>query len=164
VVRELILGLKFGGRSALAHPLSRLVLFGARRALGGIDADCVVAVPLHPARLRRRGYNQAELLAEPVARALERPYIKGVVQRTRNTRPQGTGGGGSREENVRGAFGPVRRGIKSLSRGEAPATALRGAHALLVDDVLSTGATVDQCARVLTAAGASAVTVAVAAT
>lgn len=164
VIRELVLGLKFGGRRALAHPLSRLALFGAQRALGGGRADCVVAVPLHPARRRRRGYNQAELLAEEVALALDRPHLRGVIRRTRNTRPQGAGGGGSREENVRGAFGTVKKGIGPLLRGEVPADAVRGAHVLLVDDVLSTGATVDQCARVLMAAGSSAVTVAAVAT
>jgi competence protein ComFC len=164
VVRSLVLRLKFRGQIMAAYPLSRMVLAGALRALEGCPPEAVLAVPLHPARRRARGYNQAELIAEHVAQALKVPFLKGVVRRERNTLPQGIGGGGSRQRNVRHAFGPVRAGWPSLMRGETPMDAVMGRRVLLVDDVLSTGATLDQCGQALLAGGALCVIAAAAAT
>jgi ComF family protein len=154
LVRELVLRLKFGGNKGVAFPLARLAVPAARRLRERHPMDCVVPVPLHPARQRDRGFNQAEMIAEVLARTLDLPLLRGVVKRVKNTLPQGTGGGGSRRENVRGAFQPLRGGLLTLLRGEAPAWMVRGQDVLLVDDVLSTGATMDFCARSLLQAGA----------
>jgi ComF family protein len=164
VVRSLVLGLKFRGQRLAVYPLTGLVLSAAGRALQGREAEVVLAVPLHPARRRARGYNQAELIAEEAAKVLRIPFLRGVVRRVRNTRPQGIGGGGSRQRNVDRAFGPVRDGWFRLMRGEAPIHAAAGRHVLLVDDVMSTGATLNECSRALLTGGAGSVTAVTAAT
>ena len=110
--------------------------------LGGVD--CAVAVPLHPRRQRRRGFNQAAELAV----RLGLPVV-GALRRIRATPPQTELPASRRRVNVRGAFAPARRfGVRS---GGA---AVEGACVLLVDDVTTTGATLDACARVLRRAGA----------
>lgn len=138
-VRDALHALKFRGRRALAAPLSALLVEECGPALPpGVDA--LVPVPLGRAREQERGYNQAALIAGHVARALRTPCRSGWLVRTRSTRPQSDLGAGERRANVRGAF------------RAAPAVA--GRHVVVVDDVLTTGATVAECARALRAAGA----------
>jgi ComF family protein len=105
--------------------------------------DLVVPVPLHPRRQRERGYDQALLLAQTAARHLGRRLLRGVLVRTRYTSQQSLLPPGGRRDNVHGAFAvtrPDRVGGRSL---------------LLVDDVMTTGATADECARALKKAGAA---------
>lgn len=110
--------------------------------LGGVD--CAVAVPLHPRRHRARGFNQAAELAAQ----LGIPVV-GALRRARATAPQTELPASRRRVNVRGAFAPARRfGVRSGGAG------VEGACVLLVDDVTTTGATLDACARVLRRAGA----------
>lgn len=145
VLRRLVHVLKYEQRLALARPLGRLM----RRAGEGMlaDADCSVPVPLHPRRQRARGFNQA---AELAAR-LGLPVV-GALRRTRVTAPQTALPAAERRRNVRGAFAPARRfGIFGIRPGRA---AVEGACVVLVDDVTTTGATLDACARVLRRAGA----------
>ena len=163
-VRDLVLRFKFGRQRGMVHPLAMLAVHGAQHALLSHSVDCILPIPLHPARQRSRGFNQAELMALQMAPVLGLPCLKGVVYRTRNTLPQGLGGRGARRANVRGAFAPVRDGLNRLLKGEFPGRAVSGRHVLLVDDVLSTGATMDACGRVLLEAGALSVTGAAAAT
>ena len=99
-----------------------------------------------------------------VEKPLGRKRYRQVVRRVKNTLPQGTGGGGSRRENVRGAFAPVRDGLGTLMRGDLPGCAVRGGTVLLVDDVMSTGATLDACGNALREAGSASVLAAAAAT
>ncbi|HEV2299678.1 MAG TPA: ComF family protein [Candidatus Acidoferrales bacterium] len=109
-------------------------------------ADVVVPVPLHPARRRERGYNQAELIARPVARRLHLPLRAYLLVRTRPRPPRLLLSRRERWESVRGAY-EMRRGAK-----------VDNLRVLLIDDVCTTGATLDSCARALKRAGAKSVT------
>ena len=142
VLRRLVHILKYEQRQTLAQPLGRLMRQSGAEILA--DVDCVVAVPLHPRRQRARGFNQA---AELAAR-LRLPVV-GALRRTRATAPQMELPAAQRRRNVRGAFAPVgRTGIRPGRN------AVEDACVMLVDDVTTTGATLDACARVLRRAGA----------
>jgi ComF family protein len=133
--------LKYRGARSLARPLAELL--AARYAF---PADALLApVPLHPARLRTRGYNQAALLARGLARRRGLALAPRLLERTRPTAEHAHLDAAARRHNVQGAF-RVR-----------PSPALAGRTVVLVDDVLTTGATADACARVLVAGGATAV-------
>ncbi len=119
----------------LAHALRRSL----EEAAGRERPDALVPVPLHPARLRERGYNQALELARPLARAFAIPLAPEALERVRDTAPQSGLGALARRRNPRGAF----------EAGAAPP-----AHVVLVDDVMTTGATLSECAKVLRRAGA----------
>jgi ComF family protein len=141
-LREIVHALKYGGRRSLARPLAAMMR--ARGAELLEQADCVVPVPLHWRREHARGFNQARALA----RHLGRPVVDALI-RKRHTRPQVELAADRRRANVAGAFGLRRRW---LSRPR-----LRGLTVVLIDDVSTTGATLDACAAVLRDAGASAV-------
>ena len=113
--------------------------FEAKRALARPLA-ALVPVPLARARQQARGFNQAALLAERLAAGLRLPVRPRWLTRARATAPQSDLGAAERRANVRGAF--------------AAAPAVAGRHVIIVDDVLTTGATVAECARALRAAGA----------
>ena len=139
VLRDVVHGLKFQGRRTLATRLGPLL----REAAGDLldDADAVVPVPLHPWRQWRRGYNQADLLAA----TLGRPVWQ-VLRRRRATPPQTALDRHARQANVRHAFalGGWMPGAADRARRQ-----IDGRTLVLVDDVLTTGATLDACARVL---------------
>ena len=113
-------------------------------------ADCLVQVPLHPARLRERGYNQSERICAGIGEVTGKPVLTGTLLRTRNTPSQTALKLHERENNVKGAF-RVPKGREKL---------LRGKSVVLVDDVMTTGATLLACAATLRAAGARSVLVA----
>jgi ComF family protein len=151
-LRAAIHALKYGGRSTVAGPLGGLLAAAGPASLPvapGRWADGIVPVPLHPARLAERGFNQAELLAAPCAARWGVPLLGRALARVRATRPQAELDAEARQANVRGAFRVARPGQ------------VRGRRLLLVDDVLTTGATVSAAARALRAAGAAAVGVVV---
>jgi len=104
--------------------------------------DVVVPVPLHRKRLRSRGFNQAVLLGELLAREWQLPFERRALQRVRWTEPQINLSADARRENVKGAF--------SVSESFA----VGGKRVLIVDDVLTTGSTVEECSRMLKSAGA----------
>ncbi|MEW6072677.1 MAG: ComF family protein [Planctomycetota bacterium] len=146
-VVEWILAFKHGGRADLAGPLGWALARRFLRAAGpAAGRRLLVPVPLHPLRRAERGYDQARLLAQEVAVHTTIPW-RAALRRRRWTPPQGSPGVPSRSANVRNAFVPVPR---------AAADAW-GAEVWLVDDVLSSGATASECARVLRGAGARAV-------
>lgn len=145
-LRELLLLFKHGRRIALGGHLGRLMAERTEGLFGHVPVDAVVPVPLHRARERERGFNQADILASVVARRLDRPVLRKTVERRRATPPQ-VGRVRERARNVRGAFA-VRKPEK-----------IAGRSLLLVDDVLTTGATVNECAKVLMKAGAGPVLV-----
>jgi ComF family protein len=139
VVRDAIHAFKFGGKRALARPLAALVLEPVAASLG-VDAAVLVPVPLGRDREHERGFNQAALLAERLAAGLHLPVRPRWLRRVRSTGPQSDLGAAERRANVRGAF--------------AAAPAVAGRHVVIVDDVLTTGATAAECARALRAGGA----------
>lgn len=107
----------------------------------GWRANLVVPIPLAPSRRRQRGYNQVDLIGRPLAVELALPYVEGVLVRRHETEPQFELNVSQRWENMRGAF-------------QANPTPLKGVTVLLVDDIMTTGATLDAAARALKAAGA----------
>lgn len=142
--RIALLSLKYDGERRLAEPLGALVAERWQRA--GVDGDLITHVPVHEARLRDRGFDQAALLAAVVARHLELPHTP-LLERASATAAQHALGRGARARNVGGAF--VVRGDQ---RG-----AVRGRWVILVDDVMTTGSTLSGCAGALLDAGALAV-------
>jgi ComF family protein len=147
-LRLIVQALKYGARRSVAAPLSGLMHEAGAVLL--TDADLVVPVPLHPWRQWTRGFNQAELLATH----LGRPHAR-LLRRRRHTPPQVTLPAAERHRNVRDAFGLRARAGARYGTAAEP---LRGLSIVLVDDVATTGATLEACARVLRAAGAARVT------
>lgn len=137
--RSAIRALKFRRQRRLAQPLGRLLVEAIQRA-GVAPIDLVIPMPLHASRKRERGYNQAALLAGPVARALALPLRDDALARVRATRPQTHLHRDARRANVAGAFALT---------GPAAARALAGQRILLIDDVTTTGATLESAAEAL---------------
>lgn len=145
LLQELILGLKF--HSALfAAPLFGSLLAKHIRAKAGHSYDLIVPVPLHPRRLKERGYNQSLELARPIAKRLAVTLEADLLLRTKYSLPQAQLNQTERLKAVKGAFAVKRR--------------LSGEKLLLVDDVMTTGATITECVFCLLKAGAEAVDVA----
>ena len=144
--RELVHRFKYQDQPWLARFLGGRLAANWHRHGGGHRPDAVVPVPLHPWREFRRGYNQAELLARELARALDCP-LRSWLHRRRWTRQQARLDHAARQQNMRGVFRAT------------PLPAGRPA-VLLVDDVFTTGATLEAAARELLAAGAGSVRVA----
>jgi ComF family protein len=142
-LRAIVHALKYEGRRSLARPLAAMMRARGADMLAG--ADWVVPVPLHPSRRRERGFNQAADLA----RHLGAP-VRPVLRRSRATRTQTGLPAARRHRNVRGAF-ILTSGREGLGRreGQERLEGLAGSVVVLVDDVSTTGATLDACARVL---------------
>jgi ComF family protein len=148
-LRDIIHAYKYDKRRTLARPLAALMREAGREVIEG--ADAAVPVPLHWLRRRRRGFNQAALLAS----GLRLPVLH-ALRRSRRTRAQAGLPAGERRLNVSGVFGlswRYRWGGRWPFAGRAPRS-LDGLILLLVDDVSTTGATRDACARALLEAGA----------
>ena len=140
-LREAIHELKYNNGRALARPLG--VRMAAYWQEHGFDADVIVPVPLHKARLVERGYNQAALLARVLGQATGIPLDEKAVVRHKATQQQALLNAAERRENVKEAF---------TCRGD-----VAGMRIVLVDDVATTGATLEACAAALRAGGASGV-------
>lgn len=147
--RDVILRFKHGDQQQFAPLLSRWLSRSAAALL--VDCDAVIPVPLHPMRLLARRFNQAAELARPLARSAGREYLADALIRAKRTDSQGGKSARGRRVNVAAAFAVT----------EAGARKVRGRRILLVDDVLTTGATGEACARALLAAGARSVDLAV---
>ena len=142
-VLPLVHAIKYGGRRTLAVACGRVL--GELMNDRGITCDVIVPVPVHRARMRERGYNQAALIATGVSQALKRPSAE-ALQRHRYTGTQTALDAAQRHSNVIDAV--------------TATTSLSGAHILLVDDVLTTGSTLQACAEPLINAGARRITIA----
>jgi len=145
--RKLILAFKHGDQTHAAPAFGHMLARAAAPFLAEIDL--IAPVPLHRWRLLRRRYNQAALLALALGRIAGRAVAPDLLQRRRSTPSQGGQDRNARRRNVAGAFA-VRPGLESL---------VDGRRILLVDDVLTTGATIDECARVLRRQGAAGIDV-----
>ncbi|MFI5262059.1 MAG: ComF family protein [Candidatus Limnocylindrales bacterium] len=142
--RAALHALKYRGARPLAEPLGTIL--AARWARAGRGGDLLVPVPIHQARLHERGYDQAVLLADVAGRRLGLPAVP-ALRRGAATVAQHGLGRGERSANVGHAF--------EVAPGRAPAVA--GRWVILVDDILTTGATIGACAAALRSGGAAAV-------
>lgn len=134
LAREAVHKFKYNHMQALSSPLADIMAdYLARKPL---SFDVIVPVPLHSSRQRERGYNQAELLARALGDRLQQPVWNGALRRVRKTRPQVGLTAAERRENVTAAFACVE-------------TRVTGRRVLLIDDVCTTGATLEACSLAL---------------
>lgn len=133
---QLVQAFKFGASLQLAHSLA-----GKLAECVKVMPDCIVPMPLHPVRLRERGFNQSLLLAHHLGDKLNIPVLSDACQRVRNTAPQSALPWKERGKNMRKAFDC--------------SAAVAGKHVAVVDDVMTTGASLNELAHALRRAGAS---------
>ncbi|MDD7409583.1 MAG: ComF family protein [Anaerovoracaceae bacterium] len=148
-VRDMIKALKYNGKKYLARLMGRIL--ADRIIYEGLDFDICVPVPMYGPKEKKRGYNQAALIAQFLCGFLDKPFRDDLLVRTRGTRPMNRLSPAARRNNIAGAF----------SVPAEPAKDVEGRSILLVDDIYTTGSTVNECAKVLKRAGASAVFTAV---
>jgi len=139
-LEPMVIALKYHAQLPIAPFLARMMM----EAIEPVEADCIIPLPLHPKRLAERGFNQSAEIARCISRGWGIPMMLDACERDRYTQPQASLTGSDRHGNVRGAF----RGTRDLA----------GLHVVVVDDVMTTGSTLDEVARVLKARGASRVT------
>jgi competence protein ComFC len=145
VLRELIHRFKYGRQFYLRRVLAEFLVDAMQDARIQADpADYLVPVPLHPTRFRERGFNQADALAETLSKRTRLPILR-CIERRRYTNTQTRFDRVERRQNLRNAF--------SLRKSRD----VHGKHLVLLDDVLTTGSTLHECALVLRGAGAESV-------
>lgn len=163
--KEMVHKFKFNGKAYMGEKLGQILLDRIKQAMeesryadadaqaeamyadeeaGSLDFDLVTAVPMHPKKLKRRGYNQAELMAKIVAKGLGIEYNSRVLTRKYYNNPMNKLGAEQRHKNLVGAYG----------RGDCEPSVLNGKRVLLIDDVYTTGSTADECSRLLKEQGA----------
>jgi ComF family protein len=138
---------KYEGKTHLTRFFAEWMAEGLNRYWGLHSFDLLIPVPLHPLRLRERGFNQALLLVKELSRRTGIPYARAILQKKKPTIPQVNLSGVEREKGLRGTFHVVEK------------EELLGKSVLLVDDVYTTGATVNECSKVLLRGGAERVNV-----
>jgi len=143
VLRTAIKKLKFKSKKKLARPLAFLLVEYLNNWAPSETIDYIVSVPLSKKRLRSRGFNQVDLLADVVSGELNIPFASDLLLRTKETKPQFELKREERFKNLKGAFEVSNTGN------------VKGKNILLLDDILTTGSTVSECAKVLKEAGAS---------
>lgn len=142
--RKLVLDFKYGDRLHAIHTFTPWMIRAGRTLID--KADFIIPVPLHHRRLRERRFNQSALLAQEIAKRTKKTYLADALLRTRHTLPQKGLTARERSKNVQGAFAVNGDGF-------------RDKNILLIDDVLTSGATLNECARILKAENAAAVNV-----
>ena len=141
-LQEAIHRWKYEGKTYLTPFFAEWIAEGLNRYWEPSSLDLLIPVPLHPLRLRERGFNQALLLVKGLSRRTGIPYRKKILQKKKPTIPQVNLSGVEREKGVRGTF------------YVADKEELLGMSVLLVDDVYTTGATVNECSKMLLKGGA----------
>ncbi len=140
VVREAVHQLKYGNLRALSPTLAQFLFEYLDDS--PLPADVIIPVPLHPKRLRERGYNQSELIAAELSKLSGSPLVKNSLIRQKNTLPQAkTTNVNQRQSNIAGAFICIDEQVKNK-------------EVILIDDVSTSGNTLDACAKAMKAAGA----------
>lgn len=148
VLNELIHQFKYREKKYLAHLLGKLLVDFVEKYLKEERFDYIIPIPLEKARQKKRGYNQAELLARVLGEVTNKPILTNLVERRKKTKPQFGLNREERFENLAGAF-------EISIIGEEDVSTIAGTTILLLDDLATTGATLDECARVLKTAGVS---------
>ncbi len=138
--RELVLPFKHADRTDMAPFLSKLMIRAGQELID--SCDVIIPVPLHPRRLLKRKYNQAGLLGHAIATTCQKKFLPNTLLRIINTKSQGHDNRYQRKQNVKDAFAVKKK------------KDIRGKKVLLIDDVYTTGATLNACAEALYAAGA----------
>lgn len=141
LTRKAILALKFHHHREYAPLLGALLASQLSKRLDSFQADMVTAVPLSKARQNERGYNQSALLAKTFAREIGLPYEE-LLCKVRENQVQHTLSADERENNVQGVYAAAKQSL------------IKGKNVLLVDDIVTTGSTLSECAKVLLSAGA----------
>jgi ComF family protein len=139
LAREAVHYLKYRNMKVLARPMAGLMAEYLKS--NSLPVDIITAVPIHSRRMRQRGYNQSDLLAEELSRSIKLPTSRGTLTRLRNTPSQVSLGASERRSNVEGAF-------------QCKYQIFQNRRVLLIDDVCTTGATLNACAVALKEAGA----------
>jgi ComF family protein len=137
-IKKAIKKFKFNKKKRLAQPLAKIMLDN----LPFKDFDIIIPVPLHKIRSKGRGFNQSELLAKDISDFHKVPVLTDILVRVKNTVPQFELKKGERLKNIKGAFAVTDPDI------------IRRKNILLIDDIMTTGATTNECAKILFAAGA----------
>lgn len=149
--RSMIRDLKYHGKSYMARSFSEMIYDKVRSVHEETEKpfDLIIPVPMYPAKEKKRGYNQAALLAKYTAKKLDIPFRNDILLRTKNTAPMNRLGIKERNDNLKGAF-RMRYGTQRF---------VKDSHILLVDDIYTTGATSQACSLILKQAGAKCITV-----
>ncbi|NQT35571.1 ComF family protein [bacterium] len=142
ISRNLVHLMKFRGRIDIAREIGVRAADRLKSLYSQSELACVIPVPLHPVRIRERGYDQSLVIAESVAKALSVPLIVDIIRRTRNTPPQSRLSDVERISNLKDAFS-----ASLIDQGTVSGTIL------LIDDVIHTGATVMGCIKTLAKSG-----------
>lgn len=137
-VSRILHGMKYQHRKALCEQMGRLIATELKPTHFFDGIDCMIPVPLHPARLRQRGYNQSELLCRGIQQIVNIPLVTDALVRTHNNTTQTHKSSSERWRNTQGLFKVTEKSEK-----------LKHKHILLVDDVFTTGATLSACITAL---------------
>lgn len=144
VLQDVVHALKYGGMTSVGECFGRQLGAHLQTQSAYADIHFIVPIPLHVQKERERGYNQSDWICRGIARVLQVPVERRILRREKNTRTQTKLTAAERIENVSGAFTVEPSALSSLRRK----------HVLLVDDVVTTGATLQACAATLIRAGA----------
>lgn len=146
--KELLWAFKYGKQGYMAEKFAEIIRDRLEPEFeNGLEVDVIIPVPIHRKKLRERGFNQAELMARPLSKIWALPLERNALIRAKSTSAMSTLDTFQRRENIAGAF-VIREGQEGVVRDKS---------VLLVDDVYTTGSTVDECSRILLECGAKTV-------
>ncbi|MCX5749306.1 MAG: ComF family protein [Candidatus Saganbacteria bacterium] len=138
VIKKAIKCLKFRKKRRIAEVLGNIIAENAPR----VKADCIIPVPLHENRHKQRGFNQSEMISGPLSVKLDAPVYSNVLIRKKETKPQFGLHKNERLKNIKGAFSMINRGM------------IFNKNIILIDDIYTTGATINECSKTLLDNGA----------